>query len=253
MRSLQLTASGFDHSTSLTSSTTSASHSKPSIIHSSNGRPRTSSRLKKPAHLVRALIQNEFTIFRSSRNSSTTTTSIALLPLQNFKIRSSKNILKSRSNAELLWRLRDRIDAIQFKIKKTIRNSHSIRLIRSQSRYNCIVDVSAAWAANATSRTVPEAIQETQYCSTWKMLILQELTLKRRTTIELLDHLQSSPNNQHAIAATSLPRRALLILSPSVVAESLAWLIAIERSVRSNVFAEFEAVSLQIFSDEIAV
>ena len=43
-------------------------------------------------------------------------------------------------------------------------------------------------------------------------------------------------NKQQAIAATNTPRRALLALSPSIVARSPAWLIAIEikRSVREQ-------------------
>ena len=34
------------------------------------------------------------------------------------------------------------MNAMQFKIKKTIKNSHSIKLIRNQSKYDCIVYVS---------------------------------------------------------------------------------------------------------------
>ena len=50
-------------------------------------------------------------------------------------------------------------------------------------------------------------------------------------------------------------RRALLTLSSSVVTRSSAWLVAIEtkRSIRSNVFIEFKAVSLQTYIFETAV
>ena len=44
--------SAFNHSASPTSPATSASHSEPLVTHSSNGRPRTSRRLEKPAQFA---------------------------------------------------------------------------------------------------------------------------------------------------------------------------------------------------------
>ena len=48
-------------------------------------------------------------------------------------------------------------------------------------------------------------------------------------------------------------RRVLLTLSSNIVARSLAWLIAIERSVRKSCLYWIRAVSLQISSHEVAV
>ena len=69
-----------------------------SIIHSNNYKSKTLNRLKKFAQFVEVSMRNEFSlfsIFKSWKNHSKTTTSIVLFSIRSIKNQNNKNIFKS--------------------------------------------------------------------------------------------------------------------------------------------------------------
>ena len=101
----QIYTRDFNYSILFSFSATNVNHFKFSIVHSNNDRSRISRQLKKSAQFVEAFIQNEFFIFESFRNNSKASILIALLSLQSFKNRNSKNVLKIKANNDFNKRM----------------------------------------------------------------------------------------------------------------------------------------------------
>ena len=82
------------------------------------------------------------------KNSAKAIVSFVLFAMTSIKNQNTNNIFKNKSHVDLnkskrrfeqklLWRLRNRMNTMQFKIEKTIKYSNSIRLTSIQSNQNC--------------------------------------------------------------------------------------------------------------------
>ena len=124
-------------------------------------------------------------------------------------------------------RLQNRMNAISFTIKKTIENSHSIKLIKSQLRYNYIIieQINRIYECNEHELHL---MQLSNFRIVAMKAILQQLIMKK-TTIEKIVHFRSnsrrmmnvSINNKQRtknIVTTSFLRRILQTFASNVVA-----------------------------------
>ena len=87
-------------------------------------------------------------------------------------------------------RSQNRMNAISFTIKKTIKNSHSIRLIKSQLKYNYIIteQISKIYECNEHELHL---MQLSNFRIVSMKTILQQLIMKK-TTIEKIVHFRSN-------------------------------------------------------------